>query len=74
MENVLIDIGAFVRAAREQYGYRNVVLGGWSGGGSLMCYYQSQAEFPTITATPAGDPFDMQGSALVRGDAVMVPA
>jgi pimeloyl-ACP methyl ester carboxylesterase len=74
MENVLIDIGAFIRAARDQYGYQNVILGGWSGGGSLMCYYQSQAESPTVKATPAGDPFDMREAGLLSGDAVIVIA
>ena len=59
MEKVVIDQGAYVRHAKEELGYKNVILGGWSGGGSLALFYQSQAENPTITATPAGDPVDL---------------
>lgn len=74
MENVLVDLGAFVRAAKEELGYEKVILGGWSGGGSTMCYYQSQAEAPSISATPAGDPFDMSGAVLLPADALMIIA
>ena len=35
MENVVLDLGAYVRAAREDWGYDHVVLCGWSGGGYL---------------------------------------
>jgi len=51
MENVLLDIAACVRDARERLGYRKVVLAGWSGGGSPMMGYQAEAEKPTITRT-----------------------
>ena len=56
MENVVVDLGAYMRHAREVWGYRKIVIAGWSGGGSLALFYQSQAEKPTITHTPAGDP------------------
>src|SRR5579875_1383080 len=59
MEKVVQDLGACVRDARDRLGYRNVVLGGWSGGGSLSVFYQHQAQRPTITETPAGDPIDL---------------
>lgn len=71
MENVLLDLGAWVRAAREDWGYDKVVLCGWSGGGSLTMLYQSQAEHPSITATPAGDPVDVAGAGLIPADAVL---
>ena len=71
MEKVLIDLGHWVRHAREVLGYRRVVLAGWSGGGSLSLFYQSQAERPTITATPAGDPVDIAGAGLIPADAVL---
>ncbi|WP_127817809.1 alpha/beta hydrolase [Microbacterium sp. CPCC 204701] len=58
-ENCLLDIGAVVRYLREDLGYAKVLLVGNSGGGSLAALYQSQAENPTITATPAGDPPDL---------------
>jgi pimeloyl-ACP methyl ester carboxylesterase len=48
MEKVLLDLGAYIRRAREQWGYEKVVLCGWSGGGSLALFYQSQAEKPTL--------------------------
>lgn len=71
MENVLLDLGAWVRAARENWGYDKVVLCGWSGGGSLAMLYQSQAEKPTITDTPAGDPVDVKGADLIPADGVI---
>lgn len=74
MEKVLIDQGAYVRYCKEQLGYKNVILGGWSGGGSLALFYQSQAENPTILATPAGDPVDLTGANLIPADAVTLLA
>lgn len=71
MEKVVIDLGAYVRHAREKLGFRQVVLAGWSGGGSLSLFYQSQAERPTITATPALDPVDLTAAGLIPADAVM---
>lgn len=71
MENVLLDLGAFIRAAKEDWGYDKIVLGGWSGGGSLTMLYQSQAEHPSITETPAGDPVDVAGADLIPADAVL---
>jgi len=72
MEKVLSDYGAFVRHAKEEWGYTTVVLAGWSGGGSLTAFYQSQAEHPTIVDTPAGDPVDVRG--LIPGDAFIYHA
>ena len=74
MEKVAADLGAYVRYARETLGYEKVVIAGWSGGGSLACFYQSQAEFPTITRTPAGDAYDLTRAGLIPGDALMVVA
>lgn len=71
MENVVLDLGAYIRAAREDWGYEKIVLCGWSGGGSLASLYQSQAERPSITETPAGDPVDMAAAGLVPADALM---
>lgn len=64
LEKVALDLGAYVRHAREQLGYRKVILVGWSGGGSLSLFYQAQAEQPTITRTPAGDPVDLVAAKL----------
>lgn len=71
MEKVLLDLGHYVRHAKENLGFERVVLAGWSGGGSLSLFYQSQAERPTLTDTPAGDPVDVAGAGLIPADAVM---
>jgi dienelactone hydrolase len=71
MENVLVDMGAWVRHAREALGYRRVVLVGWSGGGSLSLFYQAEAEAPSLTATPAGDPLDLAAAGLQPADGVI---
>ena len=62
MEKVLVDLGAFVRHLKsKRFGYERVVLAGWSGGGSLSAFYQSQAESASVTHTPAGEPVDLRG-------------
>ncbi len=74
MEKVVQDLGAAMRDARERLGYRNVILGGWSGGGALSLYYQQQAQHATVTATPAGDPPDLTRLDLPPADGVMLLA
>ena len=74
MEKVVLDLGACVREAKEKLGYKKVILGGWSGGGSLSLFYQSQAERPTLKSTPAGDPPDLTTAGLLPCDAVMLLA
>jgi hypothetical protein len=71
MEKVALDLGRYVRYAKETLGFKKVVLAGWSGGGSLSLFYQSQAERPTITHTPAGDPVDLVSAGLIPADGVM---
>lgn len=71
MEKVAADLGAYVRYAREELGYAHVILAGWSGGGSLAMFYQSQAENPTITHTPAGDVYNLTAANLLPADGVM---
>ncbi|MDE0059157.1 MAG: hypothetical protein OXI22_13360 [Defluviicoccus sp.] len=73
-EKILLDIGAWIRTAKEDWGYDKIVLGGWSGGGALSLFYQAQAENPTITDTPAGDPVDVAGAALIPADAITFQA
>jgi dienelactone hydrolase len=72
MEKVLLDLGAYVRHAKETWGYEKILLCGWSGGGSLALYYQSQAEHPSISATPAGDAIDL--GKLIPADAMIFQA
>lgn len=74
MENVVVDLGAYVRHAREVWGYQKIILAGWSGGGSLALLYQSQAEKPTITHTPAGDPCNIISAQLQPADAFIFQA
>ena len=69
MEKVLIDLGHYVRYAREKLGYSKVILAGWSGGASLAVYYQAQAETCCVSATPAGDEIDL--SSLQPADGIM---
>jgi pimeloyl-ACP methyl ester carboxylesterase len=74
MEKCLLDLHAGIADARKRFGYRRVLLGGWSGGGSLSLFYQEQAEHPSITHTPAGDPVDIAGAGLVPADGIMLLA
>src|SRR5580698_440707 len=71
MEKVAYDLGQYIRHACEALGYRRVILVGWSGGGSLSLFYQGQAENPTITHTPAGDPYDLTQAGLPRADGII---
>lgn len=71
MEKVILDLGHYIRYAKEKLGYEKVILAGWSGGGSLSMFYQSQAEKPSIEATPAGDAVDVRNAALIPADAVL---
>ncbi|WP_374575712.1 alpha/beta hydrolase family protein [Phenylobacterium sp.] len=74
LEKCLLDLGACVADLKKRFGYEKVVLGGWSGGGSLSLFYQDQAEHPTITETPAGDPVDLVGAGLQPADGIMLLA
>lgn len=74
MEKVACDLGAAVRDAKERLGYKKVVLGGWSGGGSMSLFYQAEAEDPTVTSTPAGDPPDLTSKDFVPADGIMLVA
>jgi pimeloyl-ACP methyl ester carboxylesterase len=71
MEKVVYDLGQYIRHAKEELGYRKVILVGWSGGGSLSLFYQGQAEAPNITQTPAGDPYDLTAANLTPADGVI---
>lgn len=74
MEKVALDLGAYIRHAKENWGYEKVVLCGWSGGGSLSLFYQAQAERPSIAETPAGDPVGMKEANLIPADAMIFQA
>ncbi len=74
MEKCVLDLGACIADLKTRFGYEKVVLGGWSGGGSLSLFYQDQAQTPTITHTPAGDEVDLVGAGLQPADGVLLLA
>jgi pimeloyl-ACP methyl ester carboxylesterase len=74
MEKVVIDLGNCVKELKARHGYETVVLGGWSGGGSLSLYFQAEAENPTVTQTPAGEPPALTIQELVPADGIMLIA
>ena len=74
MEKVTLYLGSCMRHARETLGYKNIVLLGWSGGGSLSAFYQAQAENPTVTSSPCGGGPDLTREKLLPADAVIMMA
>jgi dienelactone hydrolase len=74
MEKVIVDLGACIKDAKQRLGYQRVILGGWSGGGSMSLFYQAQAENPSVTTTPAGDPPDLTAAGLIPADGVILLA
>ncbi len=74
MEKVVMDLGAYIRHAKEKWGYEKILLCGWSGGGSLSLFYQAQAEKPSITHTPAGDEVNLKDAKLIPADALIFQA
>jgi pimeloyl-ACP methyl ester carboxylesterase len=74
MENVVLDLGACIRDAKERLGYKRIVLMGWSGGGSLMAGYQAESENPVIQHSAAGEETPLAGARLISGDALMLVA
>jgi alpha-beta hydrolase superfamily lysophospholipase len=60
-EELLLDVAAGVKYLKSR-GVQEVILAGHSGGGSLMAYYQAQAETAPpnrVKETPGGDPPDL---------------
>jgi len=74
MENVILDLAACVRDARERLKYEKIVLIGWSGGGSLMAGYQAEAQKPVIQLSASGEPTPLAGADLIAGDALVLVA
>ena len=74
MERAVMDFGACIRHAKEQLGYEQVFLGGWSGGGAQSLFYQAEAQDPRVTHTPAGDPYDLTKAGFIPADGVLLLA
>jgi pimeloyl-ACP methyl ester carboxylesterase len=74
MEKVVVDLGNCVKNLKERHGYEKVILGGWSGGGSLSLFFQAEAENPTVTSSPAGDPPDLTQEGFIPADGIMLLA
>lgn len=72
MERAAFDFGTGVRWMADELGFEKIVLLGFSGGGSLASFYQAQAENPTVTQTPAGDPAPFATAGLRPADALML--
>ena len=72
-EELLLDVAAAVAFVRSR-GAERVILAGHSGGGSLMAYYQAQAETAPpnrVKETPAGDPPDLNKFDLPKADGLV---
>jgi len=75
MEKVACDLGEAICDARDRLGYTNIVLAGWSGGGSLAMWYQALAEAGEgIADTAAGDPYQVDAQRMPRANAVLMLA
>lgn len=74
MEKCAADLGAAIDHAKTKLGYETILLGGWSGGGSLSLFYQDQATNPTITETPAGDAYDLTAKPMPPADGILLLA
>ncbi|MCA9574846.1 MAG: hypothetical protein R3B40_29560 [Polyangiales bacterium] len=74
LEKCALDLGAGIKDAARRFGYERFILGGWSGGGSLALFYQAQAERPSITHTPAGDPADLVAARFVPAEGIFLVA
>jgi pimeloyl-ACP methyl ester carboxylesterase len=73
MERAVQDVGRGVRFLRDQ-GYKRVCLIGNSGGASLTCFFQSQAEKPTVRTAPDGQAVDLVASSLMPADGIALIA
>ncbi|MCJ0764915.1 alpha/beta hydrolase [Variovorax terrae] len=72
-ELLLADVAAMMVSMRSR-GFEKVVLLGYSGGGSIFSFYQSQAVTPIgqrLADTAAGDPFDLNGFNMPPADGIM---
>lgn len=75
MEKVACDLGEAIVDAKTRMGYSQIILAGWSGGGSLMMWYQALAEAGKgISDTAAGDPYIVDATRMPPADGIMMLA
>ena len=75
MEKVACDLGEAICDAKDRLGYSNIVLAGWSGGGSLAMWYQALAEAGAgISRTAAGDPYNVSADRMPAANGIMMLA
>lgn len=74
MEKCVTDLGAVIAHAKEKFGYQKIILGGWSGGGSLSLFYQDQATGKRLQQTAAGDPYDLTYANLPAANGILLLA
>lgn len=75
-ERLLFDIAAGMRFLRER-GFESIVLLGNSGGGSLLGFYQSQAERAPagrLNSTPGGEAVALEDETMPAGDLYIAAA
>jgi hypothetical protein len=76
-EQLVLDLGAYVRWLKEERGIEKVVWLGNSGGGSLGGFYQQQAKAAPaarLAHTPAGRPVPLAAATMPPFDAMMIVA
>lgn len=72
-EELVLDVASGVKFLRSR-GVKQIILVGHSGGGSLLSFYQSQAEAAPGTrekSTPAGDPLDLNRFDMPKADGLI---
>lgn len=71
MERCAQDVGTAIRFLKER-GYERIILLGFSGGASLLCFYQAQAENLTATHLPDGRPSGLKAEQLPPADKLVL--
>lgn len=72
-EEMVLDIAAGIKYLKGR-GVEHVLLAGHSGGGSLMAFYEAQAEASPpnrVKETPAGDPPNLNNYDLPKADGII---
>jgi pimeloyl-ACP methyl ester carboxylesterase len=73
----MLDIAAGLKYLKEERKFKRIVLLGHSGGGSTVCFYQSQAETrppKRVNSTPTGDPPDLNTIDMPPADGMILSA